>query len=274
MIVDEALAVGDMNFQAKCMTALARIQERGATVLFVSHEIDALKSLCSRGIHLECGMVQAIGPAGDIAEQYVRKMREEMNAEHASTKPLADSKTEATIPLENKGLVNLHEFKTSTAFEKQVANFRYGEGGAKITFAELLDVDFHPINIVEFNQVVFIRIYFETLIDDEVSCNYYILDDKRNFILGAGLPLVNQPLMRVKNGGKYIVTYKTRLPLQEGNHSVQLQITKRVVKDHAAKFLDVIDDALVFMMSRREGARIWAKAFIENEVEIKSCWKD
>ena len=85
MIVDEALAVGDMNFQAKCMTALTRIQERGATVLFVSHDIGALKSLCLRGIYLEHGTVKAFGKAPDVAEQYIRTMREEMNAETAAT---------------------------------------------------------------------------------------------------------------------------------------------------------------------------------------------
>ncbi len=264
MIVDEALAVGDMGFQAKCMTALTRIQERGTTVLFVSHDIGALKSLCSRGVYLERGAVQAIGPAGDVAGHYIRRMIEEMNAEHASTMPLAGTKAEATIP------VDISEFKDSAEFEKQVAHFRYGKGGVKITFAELLDVHFHPINNVEFNQTVFIKIYFEASIEDEVSCNYYVLDDKRNFILGAGLRLAGQPQMRVKIGGKYVVTYKTRLPLQEGNHSVRLEITKPVIPGHTATFLDVIDDALVFKMSRREGVRIWAKVFVENEVAIKS----
>src|SRR5206468_8343198 len=81
MIVDEALAVGDMYFQAKCITALTKIQQRGATVLFVSHDIGALKSLCSRGIYLERGMVKSSGKAPDVAEQYLRTMRVEMNAE-------------------------------------------------------------------------------------------------------------------------------------------------------------------------------------------------
>jgi len=265
MIVDEALSVGDMNFQARCMTALTRTQERGATVLFVSHDIGALKSLCSRGIYLERGAVQVIGAAGDVAGQYIRKMSEEMNEEHASTKPLACVKP--TPSLEG---IDVSEFRNSTEFEKQVASFRYGQGGAKITFAELLDAHFHPINILEFNQPVYIKIYFETSVEDKISCNYYVLDDKRNFILGAGLKVIYQPLMLVKSGGKYAVTYKTNLPLQEGNYSVRLEITKPVIQDQAATFLDVIDDALVFKMSRREGARIWAKVFIENEVTIKS----
>ena len=66
MIIDEALAVGDMNFQAKFITALTRIQDRGPTVLFVSHDIGALKSLCSRSFYLEHGVVQTIGPVGAI----------------------------------------------------------------------------------------------------------------------------------------------------------------------------------------------------------------
>ena len=82
MIVDEVLAVGDMNFQARCMTALTRIQERGTTVLFVSHDIGTVKSLCSRGIYLEHGRIHAIGKASDVTEQYIRTMREEMNEEH------------------------------------------------------------------------------------------------------------------------------------------------------------------------------------------------
>jgi lipopolysaccharide transport system ATP-binding protein len=271
MIVDEALAVGDMAFQAKCMTALTRIQDRGATVLFVSHDISALKGLCSRGVYLEHGIVQAIGPAGDVAESYVRKMRMEMNEEHASTKPLPAANAEANFSMQNGRTVDAQEFRVSEEFEKRVSHFRYGDGGAKITYAELLDEDLLPLNEVGFNQSIFIRIYLETSIDDEVGCNYYVLDDKRNLILGAALNLVDQPMMPVKSGGRYIVTYKTRLPLYEGNHSIQFQIVKATGRDDAAIFLDVIDDAIVFKMSRREGARIWTKAFVENEVEIKSC---
>jgi lipopolysaccharide transport system ATP-binding protein len=274
MSVDEALAVGDMAFQAKCMTALTRIQERGTTVLFVSHDIGALKSLCSRGVYLERGTIQAIGPAGDVAEQYNRKMREEINAEYASTMPSASTKEETMTILESQRSADRPEFKDSAAFEQRVAHFRYGDGGAKITFADMLDENLHPINEVKFNQSVFIRVYFKSSIDDEIGCNYYILDDKRNLILGAALNLVGPPLMRVKDGGKYVVIYKTRLPLHEGNHSVQLQLVKATGQENTAIFLDVIDDAIVFKMSRREDARIWAKAYVENEVEIKSCEQD
>ncbi len=183
MIVDEALAVGDMAFQAKCMTALTRLQDRGTTVLFVSHDISALKSLCSRGVLLEHGETQEIGPAGHVAERYIRKMREQMNAEAASSVPLANKKASTTAQLKNQARDNAPEFKAPPGFEKQVAHFRYGDGGAKITFAELLDEDFQPISEVEFDQSVFVRVYFEASTNSElISCNYYILDDKREML--------------------------------------------------------------------------------------------
>ena len=162
MVVDEALAVGDMAFQAKCMTALTRMQDRGTTVLFVSHDISALKSLCSRGVLLEHGAIQEIGPAGYVAEQYIRKMREEMNAEYASTAALMHAGSNVSPDRQSQESGDSPRFKTSAEFETRVAHFRYGDGGVKITFAELLDEDLQPINEVRFDQTVFIRVYFET----------------------------------------------------------------------------------------------------------------
>jgi lipopolysaccharide transport system ATP-binding protein len=253
------------------MTSLARIHERGATVLFVSHDIGVLKSLCSRGICLDGGRVQEIGPAGEVAEHYVRRMRDETNAGHASTYAPSAAMARTGASPEGRRGTDGHEFKTSRSFEKQVSRFRYGDGGARITFAELLDEDMQSVDELAFDQGVLVRIYFETSIDAEVSCNYYVLDEKKNLVVGAGLTLVDQPFIHAENGGRYVVTYKTRLPLHEGNYSVQLQITTPIVLGQSARFLDVIDDALVFRMSRREGARIWTNVYIENQVEIKTC---
>lgn len=126
MVVDEALAVGDMAFQAKCMTALKRIQEQGATILFVSHDVGAVKSLCERGIYLEHGKVKFMGKASDVAELYTRDMRSQMNTQNQDLK---------IFPTQNSGLSALSnhsevDFKYSQAFEERVALFRYGSGGA------------------------------------------------------------------------------------------------------------------------------------------------
>ncbi|MGC7846717.1 ABC transporter ATP-binding protein [Desulforudis sp. 1088] len=265
MIVDEALAVGDMNFQAKCMTALTRIQKAGATVLFVSHDIGAVKSLCSRAIHLERGELKSVGTAADVAEHYVRMMREEMNEEQRrfvripTTFPAIKEKTESTSPpTQCKG------FKESEDFDRRVEQFRYGSGGARVTYVELLNTDDEPINSVEFNQEVRIKIYFKSHSDLDVSPNYYILDDKKNLILGAGPRTLGKPIVHARKDARYVVTYTTNLPLQEGIYSIQIQLTKPVIVDETAEFLDVIDDAIVFNVTRKREGRVWAKVLLPN----------
>ena len=264
LIVDEALSVGDMNFQAKCMTAITRIQENGTTVLFVSHDIGTVKSLCSRGIYLDAGSVKMIGKAADVAERYVRDMREEAN-DAVDGGVIATSKSELSI--RNKGADNL-VFKKSEAFDSRVARFRYGTGGIVSTYAELLDDKGDEILEAKFNQNVRIRIYIECSIEALLGVCYYIMDDKKNLILGAGPRQLDLPYIEVNAGSRYVVTYKTTLPLLEGSYSIQIQLNRPLLEGVTAEYMDVIDDAIVFRMSRKEPVRIWTKVYIDNEMAI------
>ncbi len=72
LIVDEVLAVGDAEFQAKCIGKMQDIsQKNGRTVLFVSHNMGTVKSLCTRSILLKNGSVNKIGSTQDIIETYL-----------------------------------------------------------------------------------------------------------------------------------------------------------------------------------------------------------
>jgi lipopolysaccharide transport system ATP-binding protein len=77
LIVDEALSVGDIAFQLKCMDRLDRLVKSGTTLLFVSHDILSVKSFCQRAIYLTSGQMVASGPASDIAERYMMDVRNE-----------------------------------------------------------------------------------------------------------------------------------------------------------------------------------------------------
>lgn len=272
MVVDEALAVGDMNFQAKCMTALTRIQESGATVLFVSHDVGAVKSLCSRGIYLEHGAVRIVGQAPDVAEMYMRAMREEMSGEQRKffkiSKETLESDATSLDVAENSDVYSPMVFKSSDSFARRVALFRYGTGGARITYAELLNDRGESIVVVDFDQEISVVIYFATEVEEEISCNYYLLDEKKNLLIGSGMRLAGRSYLRAKKNGQYVVTYKTKIPLCEGNYSVQLELTRPVIADQTAEFLDVVDDAIVFKVCRRAAGRIWAKMYIPNTIQV------
>ncbi|HEY2588220.1 MAG TPA: ABC transporter ATP-binding protein [Tepidisphaeraceae bacterium] len=71
LIVDEVLAVGDAQFQAKCLGRMNQVSREGRTVLFVSHNMAALKALCTRGVLLEAGCVVHDGGIDEAVNRYL-----------------------------------------------------------------------------------------------------------------------------------------------------------------------------------------------------------
>jgi len=71
LLVDEVLAVGDAEFQRKCTTKVRSVGEEGRTVVFVSHDLDAVASLCARCVWLDGGRVAAHGPASEVIDRYL-----------------------------------------------------------------------------------------------------------------------------------------------------------------------------------------------------------
>jgi lipopolysaccharide transport system ATP-binding protein len=71
LVIDEVLAVGDTEFQQKCLGTMASFGEGGRTVLFVSHNLSAVQSLCNRGIVLQKGELHFDGPVDGALKQYL-----------------------------------------------------------------------------------------------------------------------------------------------------------------------------------------------------------
>jgi ABC-2 type transport system ATP-binding protein/lipopolysaccharide transport system ATP-binding protein len=86
LVVDEVLAVGDAEFQAKCLGRMETAEGEGRTVVFVSHNLDAVNRLCDRAVWLERGEVAAIGGTSDIVDAYlgaqVDRSAEQRAADH------------------------------------------------------------------------------------------------------------------------------------------------------------------------------------------------
>jgi ABC-type polysaccharide/polyol phosphate transport system ATPase subunit len=70
LLIDEALAVGDAIFSQRCIQEIRRMQEQGVTIFFVSHDTNAVRSLCDEVLLLERGRIIAQGPPRDVVQQY------------------------------------------------------------------------------------------------------------------------------------------------------------------------------------------------------------
>jgi lipopolysaccharide transport system ATP-binding protein len=71
LIVDEVLAVGDLAFQKKCLEKMGDVSRSGRTVLFVSHNMEAIENLCSRVMWLDRGKIRMAGPVDEVVHSYI-----------------------------------------------------------------------------------------------------------------------------------------------------------------------------------------------------------
>src|SRR5690606_33001360 len=74
LLVDEVLAVGDATFQKKCMGKMQDVAQGGRTVVFVSHNLGAIRGLCGRAVWLEGGTIAADGDVWDVTQRYLTTM--------------------------------------------------------------------------------------------------------------------------------------------------------------------------------------------------------
>lgn len=89
LLVDEVLAVGDAAFQRKCLGKMGEVAKHGRTVLFVSHNMSAVKEMCQQGIFLEAGRIAFKGDSVQCIAEYMRRLEESPVTLNRGSKHLA-----------------------------------------------------------------------------------------------------------------------------------------------------------------------------------------
>ena len=86
LLVDEVLAVGDVQFQNRCMESIYNFRYQGGTLLLVSHDLGTIQSLCNRALWIDEGLVAAEGSPADVVMAYKQHMAEREEAAHGGTR--------------------------------------------------------------------------------------------------------------------------------------------------------------------------------------------
>jgi lipopolysaccharide transport system ATP-binding protein len=151
LVVDEALSVGDTIFQHRCVRRIREMQERGTTVLFVSHDPTLVRALCSRAILLYQGETLADGSPVEVLNHYQRLI---MAREARDT----DGDAQAALPTPS-------EVESQTVAIQELggplsSQYRHGSGDAEVIYAELLDGREQPVELVETGDLVYLRMRF------------------------------------------------------------------------------------------------------------------
>ena len=153
LVIDEALAVGDVFFTQKCMRFLRGFMERG-TVLFVSHDTAAVKNLCNHAIWLDAGRVRESGTPKDVSEHYLQAYYEAQQSEATPVIDVVAVTAQARLSLPEQGhqdqrqpflnASNLRNDLRLFAFSPDAPSF--GQGGSKVLAVQLCNADGLPLS--------------------------------------------------------------------------------------------------------------------------------
>src|SRR5262249_46170124 len=158
LIVDEALSVGDIFFQQRCIRRIQQLKREGVTILFVSHDLETVRSLADRTIWMDHGHVHMEGRTDDVVAKYLAAMimrgRKEMMGDEEIGKPLASA---TALDLADDALDRI------PAFLEHVPNVdhRYGNGKARILGIGIYGREGHPAPGVAQGERICVRISIE-----------------------------------------------------------------------------------------------------------------
>lgn len=148
LIVDEALAVGDALFQKRCFQRIEKLTNDGVALLFVSHDIESIRTLTRKSLLLKGGVPYRIGISSDVVLEY-RKLLHEEEAKYFSevTKTIAEkSKTSDFTQAKHKDFV-LPKHSDSSDCRMLSGQLSYGEGAVEVVSVRIFNIDDNECNV-------------------------------------------------------------------------------------------------------------------------------
>lgn len=127
LIVDEALSVGDMRFQIKCMNKMKQMMEGGTTVLFVSHDINAIRRFCKKAIWINKGIMRNKGDVNSVCDEYFDflKCEDAKNKDNTSKEVIKSKKT--NIARSKTIIAKILSFKVLNQYDMEIDNISLDE---------------------------------------------------------------------------------------------------------------------------------------------------
>jgi lipopolysaccharide transport system ATP-binding protein len=258
LVVDEALAVGDARFTARCMTQLRKLQDTGVSILFVGHDLEAFARLCTRAYVLHDGRLVYAGSPRETVSWYLAFASTDFDQKRMQTfdasgpvdapNPVVDEHPRAEadgastprvgvadgMPEPLPGRDDLPEFKL----------FRYGDGTARILSCVVRDECRRPATSIEIGRKMMVEIVCE-FHEDRLQhlIGFYIKDRLNLNVIGINTHQEQVELPPVHSGDRYSYLFEFQADIRPGYYSVCPSIAYSQLEH---KWMDYIENAELF----------------------------
>ncbi|MBV6623516.1 MAG: ABC transporter ATP-binding protein [Rivularia sp. (in: Bacteria)] len=259
LIVDEALAVGDIVFQHRCMRRMRSLMDSGVTTLFVSHDSGAIKTLCNSAIMIDDGNIHASGTPNNVIIKYMKLVTE--------------SELALVNPEDNQKQDNVLQPTSKATFESELAQTRRGSRKALIENIKLFHQsgeETEPNPVFAFNEQV--KLLVEVRVYQELQgciVGFFACDKNGNELIGSNTIEENQPIGKLAAGTNLQIEFLFKLPLRPSSYS----LTVAGAENYTAMTFDWIDHAIVFQVLPPDtGKRI--HALVDTPISVKVSQKN
>ena len=246
LLVDEALAVGDIYFRQRCMRKVHELRQRGVTILFVSHAISDVKAIADRALWLDQGRIVELGAPDRVVSRYMAAMSEKDSAYRrkgtaAESAPAAagNAYTAAGSAAEIvEGIPNI--------------DHRFGDGRAEIIGIAVLDRDGRRLPMLESPAEIVVRISVRAKEALPAPIVGFMLRNQLGMdFAGTNTSREGVPLAAMRPGDIVTVDFRLDLPeLYPASFSFCPAVADGTLE--AYNMCDWIDNALALQMSRSE----------------------
>lgn len=223
LIVDEALSVGDAPFQAKCFRRLRQLIDKGVSLLFVSHDLGTVRSICTRALWLKNGRAEMWGEAKEVAKSYERFCWQEQGVTLTESEPRAAP----ALPPAAEEQADIAESlrAPNPEFQRAREQNRIGTGKIVLENAVALRADGSRAVAVDYDEEVTFCLISRACaeLDSECIVSIRIKDLHGNFVLSAH-DIFNTHRLVARPGERWLATLKVRLPLHHQQYSVLVGI--------------------------------------------------
>lgn len=271
LLVDEALSVGDMFFQAKCIDRIKNmIDEKNLTLIFVSHDLMTVKSICKKAMLLDSGKIVDYGESAEVVDKFFLMTIESQQRiiMPDSNKANKISESRAQIPKDKKHNV----FEDNALFLEKAAYQRVQNGKASIVNVQLLDENEELALFVEYEQKLTLRVAIEIHEDiHTLEHGYQIRNEDGVEIVHSDSIIENKSLHNLKKGNRYIIDWRFKASLTDhhGNYTIATGLLILINYDKRLfEFCDRVPISFQFHMNPRPWWPLIGMVCWDNEVDI------
>jgi len=289
LIVDEALSVGDAPFQAKCFRRLRQLTDKGVSLLFVSHDVGTVRSICTQALWLKSGRTEMWGEAKAVAKMYERFCWQEQGVVLEKETKTASVQPEATATVFQSSVIPADPVKDTfpptllaenAVYRTNRARCSYGTGHIQIVNLVLANPTGELVTTFDYAEVMTIWMLIEVRqsVSSECVVSFLLRDLKGQPVLATQDVSISRRIDG-QPGQRFVVHTTLPLPLHHQKyvlHTAAFGFKNGLIHTHGnydfnnAVLWDVVDEAIFLEVRPCAAMPLSGPVHLDRPVEISA----